>query len=35
MHTKEKARGQMFAENILLLEEIIQFVHEHLKDYRI
>lgn len=31
MHMKEKACGQMFAENILLLEEIIPFVHEHLR----
>lgn len=31
MHTKEKARGQMFAENILLLEEIIRFVQEHFR----
>lgn len=31
MHMKEKARGQMFAENLLLLEEIIRFVHEHLR----
>lgn len=31
MHTKEKARSQMFAENILLLEEIIQFVQEHFR----